>query len=397
LFGATWTNVTEDLKNIAGVLMHKDNWGLVDGVQTHCSSEMVPIFEDYPVLRPAYFDFELHYSGEAVADYMRVNMWFPFMVTTVYAMCILQGSVLMKSRKPFDLRVPLTLWNFFLAIFSWCGVFRTAPRMLHNIFTFGFKYTVCKPAFQSFGVGPSGFWATMFVWSKFPELIDTVFIVLRKKPLLFLHWYHHVTVLLFCWHGYSHRSGSGMYFIAMNFTVHAVMYTYYGVKALESVLTKTAPPKRAAKDATPDEKADAKAEMKEWRENVKVQLWPKIIPPQIITIMQLSQMVVGTAVCIAAIYFKYGVSTLDPEYADTADKKCGVDDTNLVAATLMYSSYFILFLNFFINRYCTTSKKQKKICGHTSAKDLCGMNPNAQPEGPDYAMMAATESKPTTD
>lgn len=36
-----------------------------------------------------------------------------------------------------------------------------------------------------------------------PELVDTLFIVLRKKPLIFLHWYHHITVLLFCWHAFA--------------------------------------------------------------------------------------------------------------------------------------------------------------------------------------------------
>jgi hypothetical protein len=34
----------------------------------------------------------------------------------------------------------------------------------------------------------SGFWALMFVLSKVPELGDTIFIVLRKQPLIFLHW-----------------------------------------------------------------------------------------------------------------------------------------------------------------------------------------------------------------
>ena len=44
---------------------------------------------------------------------------------------------------------------------------------------------------------------------KIPELIDTVFIVLRKKPLIFLHWYHHVTVVLYCWHSFAQRSSAG--------------------------------------------------------------------------------------------------------------------------------------------------------------------------------------------
>ncbi|CAN0512742.1 unnamed protein product [Discosporangium mesarthrocarpum] len=53
-----------------------------------------------------------------------------------------------------------------------------------------------------------------------PELGDTFFIVLRKKPLIFLHWYHHVTVLLYCWHSYYEQTTYGLYFICMNYTVH---------------------------------------------------------------------------------------------------------------------------------------------------------------------------------
>lgn len=34
------------------------------------------------------------------------------------------------------------------------------------------------------------------------ELGDTLFLVFRGKTVPFLHWYHHVTVLYFCWLGY---------------------------------------------------------------------------------------------------------------------------------------------------------------------------------------------------
>ena len=53
----------------------------------------------------------------------------------------------------------------------------------------------------------------LFIYSKVPELVDTAFVVLRKKPLIFLHWYHHVTVLLYCWHSYYTLSSAGLYFV----------------------------------------------------------------------------------------------------------------------------------------------------------------------------------------
>ena len=56
------------------------------------------------------------------------------------------------------------------------------------------------------------------------ELLDTLFLLLRKSPVILLHWYHHATVLLYCWHAYSVRIGTGLWFAAMNYSVHALMY-----------------------------------------------------------------------------------------------------------------------------------------------------------------------------
>ena len=75
----------------------------------------------------------------------------------------------------------------------------------------------------------------LFIFSKYLELIDTVFLVLRKRKVRFLHWYHHFSVLLYCWHAYTWEMPTGLYFAAMNYTVHAVMYFYY---FLSGVLTK---------------------------------------------------------------------------------------------------------------------------------------------------------------
>jgi elongation of very long chain fatty acids protein 6 len=33
----------------------------------------------------------------------------------------------------------------------------------------------------------------LFIYSKIPELMDTVFLVLQKKRVIFLAWFHHTT------------------------------------------------------------------------------------------------------------------------------------------------------------------------------------------------------------
>jgi hypothetical protein len=44
---------------------------------------------------------------------------------------------------------------------------------------------------ESYGDNATGFWVALFTISKLFEYMDTVFVVLRKKPLIFLHWYEH--------------------------------------------------------------------------------------------------------------------------------------------------------------------------------------------------------------
>ena len=52
------------------------------------------------------------------------------------------------------------------------------------------------------------------VYSPLPPdvlFVDTVFLVLQKKPVIFLHWFHHVTVLLYCWHAFANWTASGLW------------------------------------------------------------------------------------------------------------------------------------------------------------------------------------------
>ncbi|CAB4057642.1 ELOVL6 [Lepeophtheirus salmonis] len=93
----------------------------------------------------------------------------------------------------------------------------------------GLYHSLCIPSFIEKD-RVSGFWSLMFVISKVPELGDTLFIILRKQRLIFLHWYHHVTVLLYSWYSYSEYTAVARWFIVMNYLVHSLMYSYYTFK-----------------------------------------------------------------------------------------------------------------------------------------------------------------------
>ena len=79
---------------------------------------------------------------------------------------------------------------------------------------------------------PIGTWRNIFVFSKVFEFIDTAFLVLRKSSLQFLHWYHHITVLVYSWYVLSHSSiATRLWFASINYAIHTLMYSYFAVKS----------------------------------------------------------------------------------------------------------------------------------------------------------------------
>jgi hypothetical protein len=269
-----------------------------------------------PALDPFYTEFEKNYNIVPVLNWTKENYWVPFTAVTLYlAWCYFSPKV-MKNRERFDLRYPLAYWNLLLAVFSAYGMIRTVPHMLYILTHNTFEESVCTaPGSLNWGCGATGLAVQLFCLSKIPELIDTVFITLRKRELIFLHWYHHFTVLLFCWTAYATESGAGLYFVSMNYTVHAIMYFYYYLMAIKVV--------------------------------------PKWFPPQIITILQILQMVVGTFVVGAGVYYKLNGGQ------KFAPGECANDFYNMIAGVVMYGSYFLLFCEFAFGRYIYGTRGKK--------------------------------------
>lgn len=266
----------------------------------------------YPLLKPLYLEYEHTWNGHVMSEWCNNHWEVAIYSCLAYLTFVFGGGWVMKTFDlKYNLKPLLAVWNLMLATFSFIGAIRVVPQLLFILNKYGFERTVCAHPETTVGAGASGLWTTLFVLSKIPELGDTVFIVLRRRPVIFLHWYHHVSVLLYCWHSYATHAANGGYFIGMNYSVHAVMYFYYFLMAI----------------------------------NRK----PTWINPIFITIFQLSQMVVGIFVCVAVYYYK-----------NILNHPCAVTDENMLAGGVMYFSYFLLFLNFLLQRFVFKQPVQVK-------------------------------------
>ncbi|CAL8310241.1 unnamed protein product [Boreogadus saida] len=256
------------------------------------------------------YDFERRFDEREALEWMQENWSKSFMFCGLYAALIFGGQHFMRERPKLNLRKPLVLWSLSLAIFSIIGAVRTGWYMMYVLTTSGFKQSVCDTSFYSAPV--SKFWAYAFVLSKAPELGDTVFIVLRKQRLIFLHWYHHITVLVYSWYSYKDQVAGGGWFMTMNYGVHSLMYTYYAARAAGLRVPR-----------------------------------PLAI---LITTTQILQMAMGLAV-------------LGLVYRWMHEVRCPTQVDNVAWGSLMYLSYLVLFASFFYNSYLRGSAAAAAAAG----------------------------------
>jgi len=206
----------------------------------------------------------------------------------------------MKDRKAWNLKWPLTIWNFSICIFSLFGALYTISPLVSHPTQHGISDSIC--GLWCYSLGKPSQWIFFFNLSKIAEFVDTVFIVLRKRPLIFLHYYHHVVTMLFCWYlnQHGHYIGcNGFYFASVNYIVHTFMYAYYGFRSLG--------------------------------------LNPGF--EMMVTISQISQMIFGIVILLISL---------------TCERK---DLFGIYSGLAMYFSFFILFLQLFAGKYTQNPKK----------------------------------------
>jgi len=216
-----------------------------------------------------------------------------------------------------ELKIPFALWNLTLSLFSIGGSIDVIPALYRAVTQEGWHYSICADGYWF--KGPEEYqcwwWVILFAYSKYFELMDTVFLILRGKKVIFLHWFHHATVLMFVTNGLILGTGGAMWFCAMNYFIHSIMYTYY-------FLT-----------------------------NVGLYTFVRPIAP-LITFLQIAQMVGGLIVTMSMGYMQLqavGWSFLEDEAMRQKQMEaCHIEPSYWKNGFLMYLSYFILFVLLFL-------------------------------------------------
>lgn len=283
-----------------------------------------------------------HFVGGEMHQWMCDSPHIPLLVAAVYISVVHAGPRvlprLLGSKPMPGLNTIVAAWNLFFSIastigFCYCapnlfrvltmtdrelpglapkkdrvtGVWDMQPHVRGGLFT-----SLCYWNRNIFEDGTTAFWLVTFNLSKIPELMDTVFLLLKNKPVPFIHWYHHVSVMLFCWHAHVSGISNGLGFAVMNLWVHSIMYFYYFMCACGQ---------------------------------------RKLVRPfaAFVTLLQIAQMFTGMTLILYTTYLYIA----NPGRCDTTV-------SSLAFGTGMYFSYILLFVKLFRDNYILKKRDRRE-------------------------------------
>nr|GAT44189.1 GTPase activating protein [Mycena chlorophos] len=250
----------------------------------------------------------------------------PIVVGTLlgYLVTIFGIQAAMKNHPPQKLNTLFQIHNVVLSSGSLLLLALMLEEIVPILFRDGLFAAICA---ESSWTPRMEFYYIVNYYFKYLELLDTVFLAFKKKPLAFLHVFHHSATALLCYSQLVGKTSISWTVITLNLGVHVLMYYYYYATA---------------------------GGAKIW--------WKKYL-----TIMQITQFVIdlfcvyfGTYNHFAFTYYQGVVPAVG---------NCAGSETAALFGCGLLTSYLGLFINFYFQTYKKKPAKANGVAnGHANGK-----------------------------
>jgi len=222
-----------------------------------------------------------------------------------YLAVIFGGQAIMRSYAPVNLPLLSKIHNASLTVGSFVLLVWMLDQVSPILYNHGLWYAICNPKAYTQRLELLYYINYLF---KYYELIDTLFLMLKKKKLEFLHYYHHSMTLMLCFVQLHGQTSLSWLPIVLNLMVHVVMYYYYLLTCFG------------------------------------IRVWWK----KHLTTLQIVQFVLDLIFVYAGAYsyFAYTYFSFLPNYGS-----CAGSETAALFGVGSLTSYLVLFVQFFIATY----------------------------------------------
>jgi fatty acid elongase 3 len=244
-----------------------------------------------------------------------------------YLVIIFGIQEVMRNRPPQKLNTLFRVHNAFLTLGSGLLLALMVEEVASIWIKSGTYGTMCD---ETSWTPRLEFYYMINYYFKYIELFDTVFLALKKKPLAFLHVFHHSATALLCFVQLNGKTSVSWVVISLNLLVHVIMYYYYYATA---------------------------GGAKIW--------WKKYL-----TSMQITQFIIDLFIVYFGTYQHFAHSRF-PHLPHIAN--CAGTETAALFGCGLLSSYLVLFINFYIQTYQKPAKGKKPVVngnGHANTTGL---------------------------
>ncbi|PFH54475.1 hypothetical protein AMATHDRAFT_52076 [Amanita thiersii Skay4041] len=229
----------------------------------------------------------------------------------------------MKDKQPQKLTALFQTHNIILSAGSLLLLVLMLEEILPIMWNNGLFYALCS---EQAWTPRLEFYYMINYYFKYLELIDTVFLALKKKPLQFLHVFHHSATALLCYSQLNGRTSISWLVIVLNLAVHVIMYYYYYATA---------------------------GGARFW--------WKKYL-----TTMQIVQFIIDIFAVYFGTYQHYAYAYYQGILPSVGN--CSGSETAALFGCGLLTSYLGLFINFYIQTYKAPAAKRGNVTnGHAHA------------------------------